>query len=259
MNNHLLIIHKIVLYVKTPSIVKLFFDLYNYRSLIQSSDYHFDQLYALYGYNGWVKIVNLRSFQAKLRLKIPFFYGPSDPIDFAAKNGHLDILIWFHQNQTNPILANCYKTCDKRAIGEAALYNHFEVVKWLHQNYHDYCDIFGALDYATIKGHFEIVKWLYLNEPSLAQSYNAIDRATEYNNLPMVKWLHENYYDLYAQEANIDRAFYWAVHDGYVDIIEYLYLHFSNILKKTVNNILQTTYVKANIYQILKKYQNAFK
>ena len=82
MNN--LIVHKIVTYLKNPRIAKLFFFFADYRSLINTSNSHFDELYDLYGNKEWYKITNnIRSVQSMFRLKI-FSYYPTIPMDYAA-------------------------------------------------------------------------------------------------------------------------------------------------------------------------------
>jgi len=47
------IIQRIALYVKDPIIVKLFFYIPQYRDLIDSSDYSFDQLVLSYNKRDW--------------------------------------------------------------------------------------------------------------------------------------------------------------------------------------------------------------
>src|SRR6478672_12905301 len=70
--------------------------------------------------------------------------------DWAAENGHLEVLKWLCQNKI--------KGYTKYIINTAAFYGHIKIVKWLHENKQE-CRTTGAINYAASNGHFEIVKW----------------------------------------------------------------------------------------------------
>lgn len=48
-------------------------------------------------------------------------------MNFAAGNGHLELVQWFHENRT--------EGCTALAMTNAASNGHLKVVKWLHENY----------------------------------------------------------------------------------------------------------------------------
>src|SRR3989344_1282659 len=71
-----------------------------------------------------------------------------DVMDWAAKNGHLNVIIWLHLNRT--------EGCSRRAMNDAAKNGHFDVVKWLHENRTEGCSI-KAMDGAARNGHLNVV------------------------------------------------------------------------------------------------------
>ena len=52
-------------------------------------------------------------------------------MDYAAKNGHLEVVKCLHENRT--------EGCTKDAMDWAAKNGHLEVVKWLHDNRTEGC------------------------------------------------------------------------------------------------------------------------
>src|SRR3990167_3699033 len=73
---------------------------------------------------------------------------------WAAKNGHLDVVVWLHLNRN--------EGCSKCAMDWAAMNGHLDVVKWLHENRTEGCSE-GAMDWAAENGHLNVVKWLHEN------------------------------------------------------------------------------------------------
>ena len=180
MNN--LIIHKIVKYVKSPRIAKLFFNFPDYRRLINSSNSHYDELYELYGNKIWRKITNnLRSVQSMYRLKIPF-NNICDPMNYAARNGHLEIVKWLHENRK--------EGCTKDAMNMAAEKGHLKVIKWLHKNRQEGCTS-DAMNLAAEEGHLRVIKWLHKNKKEGCTKY-AIHWAIRNGHLEIAKWIHKN-------------------------------------------------------------------
>ena len=177
MNN--LIVHKIIKYVRKAEIAKIFFYFLDYRILINSSNFHFDELYDLYGNKDWEKIPNnIRSVESMFRLKIPFIYSRRGPMDYAAQNGHLKIIKWLHKSGG---------MCTTDAMDSAATYGHLEVVKWLHENRTEGCTTY-AMDYAVINGHLEVVKWLHENRAANCSTW-AKEWAIKKGYLEVVKWI----------------------------------------------------------------------
>jgi len=154
------IIQRIALYVKDPIIVKLFFYIPQYRDLINTSDYSFDQLVLSYS-NTDLKFLytdNLKIIQSIYRLNIPFFSTFYTHLDWVASYGHLEIVKWLHENRT--------EGCTTYAMDWAAYNGHLETVKWLHENRTEGCTKY-AINNATNNGHLEIVKYIRDNIKNL--------------------------------------------------------------------------------------------
>jgi len=147
------IIQRIALYVKDSSIVKLLYNISEYRDLINESDYHYDELVKDYSKKNW-NTDDLRMIESLYRLKIPYYYNGYNHMDCAASNGNIEIVKWLHANRK--------EGCTTYAMNNAALEGHLEIVKWLHYNRKEGSTIF-AIDCAASKSHIEIVKWLKEN------------------------------------------------------------------------------------------------
>ena len=74
-----------------------------------------------------------------------------DVMDWAAKNGHLDVVVWLHENRT--------EGCSVEAMDWAAKNGHLDVVKWLHENRTEGCSK-DAMYWAVGNGHWDVVEWL---------------------------------------------------------------------------------------------------
>ena len=72
-------------------------------------------------------------------------------MNLAARNGHLEVVKWLHQNRT--------EGCTTDAMDHAASNGHLDVVKWLHQNRKEGCTK-DAMDWAAGNGHLEVVNFL---------------------------------------------------------------------------------------------------
>ena len=239
MNN--IIIHKIIIYLKEPIIAKLFFNFHDYRLLINTSNSHYNQLYEIYGSVEISKIVsNIRSVKAIFQLKYPIYIknnlmkyaaknghlevvkwlhenhieGRTDEaMDWAAKNGHLEIVIWLHLNRKERLTSGGMCTTD--AMDWAAHNGYLEVVKWLHENRQEGCTM-NAMNFAASNGHLEIVKYLHQNQKMC--TYLAMDWAAYNGHLEVVKWLHEN-----RTEGCTTYAMDIAAKEGHLEVIKWLH------------------------------------
>ncbi len=96
-------------------------------------------------YYGRLDILQWFNFQTKEILSI-------DIMSMAAKNGHLDVVIWMHDFKNY---------CSLKSIQYASENGFLEVVKWIYYNCHlgkNY--ITEAMEAAAINGHFGILDWL---------------------------------------------------------------------------------------------------
>ena len=92
----------------------------------------------------------------------------TDAIDYAAENGHLEVVKWLHERASHaPREAGRSEGCTTSAMDLAAMNGHLQIVKWLHENRSEGCTI-NAVDWAAENGHLEIVK--FLHERGLDQS-----------------------------------------------------------------------------------------
>ena len=77
--------------------------------------------------------------------------GTTKAMDWAARNGHIDIVRWLHSNRN--------VGCSGRAMTFAAQFGHVDVVKFLHMNRSE-GDVQDAIDLAGLAGQFHIVQYL---------------------------------------------------------------------------------------------------
>ena len=76
-------------------------------------------------------------------------------MDWAARNGHLDMVKWFHVNRS--------EGCTIHAMNDAARNGHLDMVKWLHANRSEGCTI-SAMDDAAENGHCKTFKFSLLDQ-----------------------------------------------------------------------------------------------
>ena len=74
-----------------------------------------------------------------------------EAMNFAAMNGHLDVVKWLHENRK--------EGCTINAMDWGAKFGHLDIVIWLHDNRTEGCTT-NAMDWAGGYGHLEVVKWL---------------------------------------------------------------------------------------------------
>jgi hypothetical protein len=89
-------------------------------------------------------------------------------MDYAARNGHLEIVKWLHTNYVGTghpeggMHENHTDGCTTYAMDWAAENGHLEIVIWLHENRTEGCTKY-AMDMAASNGHLELVKFLNKN------------------------------------------------------------------------------------------------
>jgi hypothetical protein len=110
------------------------------------------------------------------------FSGSKSAMADAARNGHLEVVKWLHDNRS--------EGCTTRAMDDAAYNGHLDVIKWLHCNRTEGCSK-DAMDWAARYGHLDVVKWLHANRSEGCTKY-AIDSAESFLHLDVVKWLYAN-------------------------------------------------------------------
>ena len=103
-------------------------------------------------------------------------------MDFAARNGHLHVVQWIHNNRR--------EGCSKSAMDGASENGHLHIVQWLHANRKEGCTR-CAMDGAARNGHLHVVQWLYTNRNE-GCTKDAIDFAAAKGHNHVVQWLHAN-------------------------------------------------------------------
>ena len=136
--------------------------------------------------------------------------------DYAAENGHLEIVKWLHFNKKF--------VCTSNAMNKAAENGHLEVVKWLHFNRPEFgpngigCTKI-AMDFAAIKGYLEVVKWLHFNRTEGCTKL-AMDMTAIYGNLEIIKFLHFN-----RKEGCTILAINNAAENGHLEVVKWLHFN----------------------------------
>lgn len=155
-----------------------------------------------------------------LHLNVPEIWNTCNPIIFASREGHYDVVNWLLEN------TNVNNT--PKAMDGACQNGHFEIVKLLHKHKME-CTA-KAMDYACKTNNFEMVKWLHENRtdgcndkgvPTYAYgtcTKDALNNACENGNFEIACWLHEN-----RMEGCTQKAMMSACKNGHTDIVKWLY------------------------------------
>lgn len=140
----------------------------------------------------------------------------------AAVNGHLEVLKWLHLNRRGEGEGELEGICRTEAMNLSAENGHLEVVKWLHTNRTEGCTTY-AMDWGAANGHLEVVKWLHANRTE-GCSKLAMDWAASDGYLEVVKWLHTN-----RSEGCREHAMTWAASNGHMEVVKWLHLNRSEV------------------------------
>mmetsp|Transcript_34557 Transcript_34557/g.45682 ORF Transcript_34557/g.45682 Transcript_34557/m.45682 type:complete len:175 (-) Transcript_34557:152-676(-) len=115
--------------------------------------------------------------------------------DVAAEAGHVGLLQQQQEKNTRSGgMRFTYKAMDK-----AAKQGHLQVVEWLHNNRTEGCST-GAMDWAASNGHLHMVEWLQRNRTEGA-TVIAMTWAAEHNHIDVVKYLFFNRHEGCTQDC----------------------------------------------------------
>ncbi|KAG1687476.1 hypothetical protein DVH05_005167 [Phytophthora capsici] len=140
-------------------------------------------------------------------------WHPTEPMDDAAANGHLEVVMWLHFNRS--------EGCTTAAMDCAAANGHLEIVTWLHTHRLEGCTS-KAMDGAAENGHLDVIQWLYKNRLEGCTA-KAIEGALSHNHLRVAVWLHTHLSSL--NPVNIELR---SLSDGGFERMLFQFLHFSN-------------------------------
>jgi ankyrin repeat protein len=134
--------------------------------------------------------------------------------NWAAKNGHLNVIKWLHENISKDINYED-NLCTTWAIDWAAIYGNLDIIKFLHENRTEGCTRW-AMNGAAYYGNLEIVKFLHENRTEGCTIY-AMNWAAYYGHLEVVKFLHEN-----RKEGCTEFAMEYAAKNRHQEVIKFL-------------------------------------
>ena len=160
-----------------------------------------------------------------------------DAINYAARNGHLDILKFLNKNRPDAICSyddlidasenghldvvkylceNFFYPDDEQCIINATQSGHLDIITFFHEQQYPVFSA-SAMNIAAANGHLDIVKYLHENRTEGCTTY-AMDFAAENGHLDIVKYLHEN-----RTEGCTTYAMDFAAENGHLDIVKYLH------------------------------------
>jgi len=128
-------------------------------------------------------------------------------MDSAAGEGHIDVVIWLHENRE--------EGCSAQAMDSAAMCGHMDVILWLHEHRNEGCTA-AAMDHAASNGYLPIVIWLHENRVE-GCTEDAMDFAASNCKLDVMVWLWQN-----RHEGCTSRALSYAAEAGASDIVKWL-------------------------------------
>ncbi|KYQ91190.1 hypothetical protein DLAC_08107 [Tieghemostelium lacteum] len=101
-------------------------------------------------------------------------------IDYASRNGHLQVVEYLHSIK---------KPCTVNAMNWAARYGHFDIVKFLHINRLEGCTSAGV-DSALINGHYEIANFLMIHrQVSISNDKDLIKKVASHGHMDSLNFL----------------------------------------------------------------------
>ncbi|GLE11842.1 hypothetical protein PINS_up024571 [Pythium insidiosum] len=130
-------------------------------------------------------------------------------MDFAARNGHLEILQWLHGT---PALSRCSTRVQWTTPPKNG---HLDIVQWLHANRTEGCTL-KAMDGAAMNGHLGIVQWLHAHR-SEGCTTKAMDLAAQNGHVAVLAWL-----DAHRAEGCTTLSLEYAAGEGHIATVKWL-------------------------------------
>ncbi|EFA84709.1 hypothetical protein PPL_01701 [Heterostelium album PN500] len=167
-----------------------------------------------------------------------FIVKYKNALDLAAYNGHLDIVIWCHENLD---CVTTEKYASTNAMDFAANQCHLRVVEWLNRNRSEGCSIKAMNNIYkpnnpgcvySRSNQLEMIQWLHVHR-SEGCTTELMDNAVAFD-LETVVWLYKN-----RGEGCTTMALYNAAINGQLEIFKFLEEHYSHLPLK--DNIFTDT------------------
>ncbi|KAK1930046.1 putative ankyrin repeat protein [Phytophthora citrophthora] len=156
---------------------------------------------------------------------------PTEPMDDAAANGHLEVVKWLHFNRS--------EGCTTAAMDCAAANGHLEVVTWLHTHRLEGCTN-KAMDGAAENGHLDVIQWLYKNRFE-GCTVKAIEGAMSNNHLRVAVWLHTHWPALHPLHFELRHH-----SNGVFERMLFQFSHFSNSFNSNFVEDIKETLLEAS-------------
>lgn len=142
-------------------------------------------------------------------------WHPTEAMDDAAANGHLDVVKWLHIHRS--------EGCTTAAMDCAAANDHLDVVQWLHSNRPEGCTT-KAMDGAAENGHLDVIKWLHSNR-SEGCTAKAVEGALSNGHLRVAAWLQSHLPAPAFKPANVEL---WRRPPNLFELLLFQSVHFSS-------------------------------
>ncbi len=163
---------------------QLFFavwDLPEMRRLIKTFMYPGKKTASYYSYqNG--DIASYHGYLHLIKERSEWLRFTNHAMNWAAKNGHLNIVQWLHDNRR--------EGCSVKAMNWAAKNGHLNIVQRLHDNRREGCSNL-AMNLAAQNGHINVLDWLRNNRTEGCTEH-AVLLAIKKGHLDVLIWLHNN-------------------------------------------------------------------
>ncbi|GAM20434.1 hypothetical protein SAMD00019534_036090 [Acytostelium subglobosum LB1] len=112
-------------------------------------------------------------------------YITGSAMDYAATNGHLNIVLYLHEQRT--------EGCSSWAMKGAAENGHLDVVRFLHENRTEDLDHSTAFESAAVKGQLSVIQYLHHIDPKIVCRYNALIQPAIEGQTQIVQFICERY------------------------------------------------------------------
>ena len=138
------------------------------------------------------------------------YYISNRGMDWASRNGHIDILEWYKNSELN------FRHTEN-AINYASGNGHINILRWFKNSGFEFKYTDYAIDWASENGHINILEWFKNSGFEFKYTDYAIDWASENGYVNVLEWFKNSGFELKYSTRAID----WASENGYVNVLEW--------------------------------------